>query len=68
MVLKDDYGINLRFWKPIVEKSKIVIIRRKIRWNKKVTGGYLRCQISENRFFFVLRKAFEYTGAYSLKK
>ena len=25
------YGINFRFWKPIVEKSKIVIIRRRIR-------------------------------------
>ena len=51
MDLKDDYGISLRFWKPIVEKRKIVIIRRKIRWNKKVNGGYFRCQISENRFF-----------------
>ena len=36
MDLKDDYGISLRFWKPIVEKSKIVIIRRKIRWNKRL--------------------------------
>ena len=51
MDLKDDYGISLRFWKPIVEKRKIVIIRRKIRWNKKVNGGYFWCQISENRFF-----------------
>ena len=52
MDLKDDYGISLRFWKPIVEKRKIVIIRRKIRWNKKVNGGYFWCQISENMFFF----------------
>ena len=69
MDLKDDYGISLRFWKPIVEKRKIVIIRRKIRWNKKVNGGYFWCQISENRFFFVLRKAFEIYGCiYSLIK
>ena len=53
MDLKDDYGISLRFWKPIVEKRKIVIIRRKIRWNKKFNGGYFWCQISENMFFFM---------------
>ena len=32
--------IYLRFWKPIVKKRKIVIIRGKIRCNKKFNGGY----------------------------
>ena len=60
MDLKGDYGISLRFWKPIVKKRKIVIIRRKIRWNKKFNGGYFWCQgteaISENMFFFEEKK------------
>ena len=47
--------IYLRFWKPIVKKRKIVIIRGKIRCNKKFNGGYFWCQgteaISENMFF-----------------
>ena len=62
MDLKDDYGISLRFWKPIVKKRKIVIIRGKIRCNKKFNGGYFWCQISEN-MFFLEKKTFEDTDA-----
>ena len=52
--------IYLRFWKPIVKKRKIVIIRGKIRCNKKFNGGYFWCQgteaISENIYFFFKKK------------